>query len=111
MWETAWESRSLPGVSRRARVEKSARAFSLPPDTTHRLSWAALQQISELLPIEGIDYVGLPPSEVQRVTVFSAGLVVGAQHQEAGRALIRFLVSPEVAPVIIKSGLEPATSP
>ena len=37
----------------------------------------AFQQISELLPVAGIDYVGPLPREAQRVTVFSAGIVVG----------------------------------
>jgi molybdate transport system substrate-binding protein len=46
------------------------------------------QQVSELLPIAGIDYVGPLPAEVQRVTVFSAGIAVGAKSPEAARALI-----------------------
>ena len=69
------------------------------------------QQISELLPIEGINYVGPLPPEVQRVTVFSAGVAVGARDPGAARALIQFLSSPTVAPAIRKSGLEPVTSP
>ena len=65
------------------------------------------QQISELLPVAGIDYVGPLPREVQRVTVFSAGVAVGAKRPDAARALIKFLASPGVAPVIKKTGLEP----
>jgi molybdate transport system substrate-binding protein len=65
------------------------------------------QQISELLPVPGIDYVGPLPPEVQRVTVFSAGVVVGAENPEAARALIRFLASPAAIPTIEKTGLEP----
>ncbi len=67
------------------------------------------QQISELLPIPGIDYVGPLPPEVQKVTVFSAGVVVGAKEPDAARALIKFLASPAAAPAIMKSGLEPVT--
>jgi molybdate transport system substrate-binding protein len=66
------------------------------------------QQVSELLPIAGIDYVGPIPAEVQKVTVFSAGIASAARNPEGGRALIRFLASPEAAPVIAKSGVEPA---
>ena len=51
--------------------------------------------ISELLPITGIDYVGPLPAEAQRITVYFAGVTVGAKNPEAARALIRFLVSPE----------------
>jgi molybdate transport system substrate-binding protein len=65
------------------------------------------QQISELLPIQGIDYVGPLPSDLQRVTVFSAGVVVGAKNFDAANAFIRFLASPEAVPTIAKSGLEP----
>jgi molybdate transport system substrate-binding protein len=65
------------------------------------------QQVSELLPIQGIDYVGPLPPEVQRVTVISAGVAVGAKNSDAARALIRFLVSPDAARAISKSGLEP----
>jgi molybdate transport system substrate-binding protein len=68
------------------------------------------QQISELLPVAGIDYVGPLPPEVQRVTVFSAGVAVGAKQPGAARALIKFLASPGVVPVIKKTGLEPMTS-
>jgi molybdate transport system substrate-binding protein len=68
------------------------------------------QQISELLPVPGIDYVGPLPREVQKVTVFSAGIASGAKHPDAARALIKFLASPDAAPAIQKSGLEPIAS-
>ncbi len=65
------------------------------------------QQVSELLPIEGIDYVGPLPPEVQKITVFSAGVAAGSKGQDAARALIKFLASPSAVPAIIKSGMEP----
>lgn len=69
------------------------------------------QQVSELLPIPGIDYVGPLPAEVQRVTIFSAGVATGARAPDAARALLTFLTSPAVAPAITKSGLEPVPPP
>jgi molybdate transport system substrate-binding protein len=66
------------------------------------------QQISELLPEPGIDYVGPLPPEVQRETVFSAGLVVGAAKPDVAKALIRFLASADAVAAIRKAGLEPA---
>jgi len=66
-----------------------------------------LQQVSELLPIEGIDYIGPLPAEVQRVTVFSAGIATASKQPEVARQLIRYLQSPEAAPTIVKTGLEP----
>jgi molybdate transport system substrate-binding protein len=65
------------------------------------------QQISELLPIAGIEYVGPLPAEVQRVTVFSAGIATKAREPGAARALVKFLASPAAAGAITKSGLEP----
>jgi molybdate transport system substrate-binding protein len=65
------------------------------------------QQISELISVPGVDLVGPLPPEVQKITIFSAGVVTGAKEPEAGRALIRFLASAAAAPVIQKSGLDP----
>jgi molybdate transport system substrate-binding protein len=65
------------------------------------------QQISELKPVEGIDIVGQLPPDVQKITVFSAGIASVSKEPEAGRALIKFLASPAAAPVIVKSGMEP----
>ena len=39
-----------------------------------------VQQISELMPVAGIDIVGPLPEELQRVTVFSAGLMATAKE-------------------------------
>ena len=67
------------------------------------------QQVSELLPIAGVDYVGPLPEAVQQVTVFSAGIATKATEPEAAKALIGFLSSPSARPAISKSGLEPVT--
>nr|WP_084545751.1 substrate-binding domain-containing protein [Cupriavidus malaysiensis] len=66
-----------------------------------------LQQVSEILPVAGAQYVGKIPEAVQKVTTFSAGIPVGAEHPEAGRALIRFLASPEARADIERSGIDP----
>ena len=66
-----------------------------------------LQQLSELLPIPGIDLLGPLPAELQRVTVFSAGIAAGAQAPEAARDLIRFLSSPAAAEAVKATGLDP----
>jgi molybdate transport system substrate-binding protein len=65
------------------------------------------QQLSELLPIEGIDIVGPLPAELQRVTVFSAGLAANAKEPDAAKALIACLAGPAAASAISKSGLDP----
>ena len=69
------------------------------------------QQISELRPISGIEIVGPLPPELQKYTIFSAGVVTGAREPEAGRALIKFLASPAAAAAIERSGMEPIGEP
>ena len=65
------------------------------------------QQVSELLHVEGIDYLGPLPADIQHITVFSAGLHTAATAPDAARALVKFLTAPEAAPIIRKSGMEP----
>jgi molybdate transport system substrate-binding protein len=65
------------------------------------------QQMSELLPVPGIDHVTPLPPEVQKVSVFSAGVAVNTGDSDAAHAIIKFLASPEAAGAITKSGLEP----
>ena len=65
------------------------------------------QQISELLPEPGLDYVGPLPPEVQRVSVFSAGVAARSKHADMARALIKLLASPEAAATVARTGLEP----
>lgn len=64
------------------------------------------QQISELVTVAGIDYVGPLPDEVQRVSTFAAGVAAGARAPAAARELIEFLASPALGPVVEKYGLE-----
>jgi molybdate transport system substrate-binding protein len=70
----------------------------------------AFQQISELLPVEGIEYVGPLPPGAQRETIFSAGIVSDARAPDAARSLVKFFASPAAAPAIRKTGLEPITA-
>jgi molybdate transport system substrate-binding protein len=67
----------------------------------------AFQQMSELRPVKGIEIVGPLPPELQVVTIFSAGIAVGAKDANAARGLIAFLASPAAAGAIEKSGMEP----
>lgn len=66
------------------------------------------QQMSELLPVAGIDVVGPLPPDIQEITIFSAGLHARAPQPAAARALIAWLKAPAAAPVIRKKGMEPA---
>jgi molybdate transport system substrate-binding protein len=66
-----------------------------------------LQQISELKAVAGVDIIGPLPDDLQKVTVFSAGIAAVSKEPEAGKALIKFLASPAAKQTIVDSGLEP----
>jgi molybdate transport system substrate-binding protein len=68
------------------------------------------QQISEILPIGGVDYVGPIPDDVQMITTFSAGITQRAQNISGANSLIEFLSSKEVAETIAATGLIPVVS-
>ena len=65
------------------------------------------QQMSELKPVEGIDIVGPLPDELQKITIFSAGIATVSKEPDAGKALIKFLASPAARAEIVKSGMDP----
>ena len=65
------------------------------------------QQVAELIPVPGVTYVGPIPAELQPGQDFAAAITSNAKEAEGGTALIRFLASPESAPVKTKAGLMP----
>jgi molybdate transport system substrate-binding protein len=66
----------------------------------------AFQQVSELLPIEGADFVGPIPEAVQLISSYSAGIPVNSTQPDRARTLINFLASPAAMPAILKTGME-----
>jgi molybdate transport system substrate-binding protein len=65
------------------------------------------QQVSELIHIPGVTFVGTIPAEVQPTIYFAGALTTTVRQPEAASALIRFLASSEAAPAIKKAGLLP----
>jgi len=65
------------------------------------------QQVSELLPIPGVEFIGELPPEAQKTVLFSAGITNNVSNLNASRDLIAFLASPKAAPTIQKAGLKP----
>jgi molybdate transport system substrate-binding protein len=65
------------------------------------------QQVSELMHVPGITFVGSIPAELQPGFSFAGALTSTARQPEAGSALIRFLGSPDAASAISKAGLTP----
>jgi molybdate transport system substrate-binding protein len=67
----------------------------------------AVQQISELKQVPGVEIVGPIPHALQTPAVFSAGRMTASPRPEAANALLTFLASREAAPALRESGLEP----
>jgi molybdate transport system substrate-binding protein len=96
-------------------AEVNARAVVVPSGfTAERLvsgeAELAVQQISELMVVPGIEVVGPLPPDIQTVATFSAGLLAGSRQLAKAQSLLHFLVSPAIAPALRRAGLEPAAS-
>jgi molybdate transport system substrate-binding protein len=66
------------------------------------------QQLSELIGQPGIEVVGPLPTEVQAVTVFSAGVSAASRNPDGARALVTFLASVETDSAKRSHGMQPA---
>jgi molybdate transport system substrate-binding protein len=92
--------------------EINARAVIIPSGfTAERLASGeadlAVQQISELKQVGGVEVVGAIPHHLQTPAVFSVGRLSASKLTEPADALLKYLASPEVAPVLRAAGLEP----
>jgi molybdate transport system substrate-binding protein len=65
------------------------------------------QQVSELIRVRGVTFVGPIPDEIQPGSSFAGALPNSSREPEAAKALLRFLGSAEAAPVITSAGLAP----
>lgn len=65
------------------------------------------QQVSELIHVSGIQFLGPLPAELQRYTIYSGAAHIQAPQPEAARAFLKVLRQPEVAAAVKKSGMEP----
>jgi molybdate transport system substrate-binding protein len=93
-------------------AEVNARACIVPQGfTAERLVTGeadlAVQQISELKQVDGVDVVGPIPLAMQTPAVFSAGRLAASAKVAQADDLLRFLTSAEAAPALRESGLEP----
>jgi molybdate transport system substrate-binding protein len=93
-------------------TEINARATVIPSGfTAERLLTGeadlAVQQISELKQVAGIEVIGPIPRDLQTPAIFSAGRMAASAKAAQADRLLRFLASLEVVPVLRESGLEP----
>jgi molybdate transport system substrate-binding protein len=90
-------------------ADEMAKKIIVAPITavTSGESEIALQPVSELVHVPGVDFVGPVPEEIQYISVFSAAVVEGSKEPEGSRRLIAFLSSEKTASAIKESGMEP----
>lgn len=65
------------------------------------------QQVSEIIHTPGITYLGPIPTDLQPGFTFAGAVTAQAIQPVAATALIQFLSSPHVTPVLIQAGLLP----
>ena len=92
-------------------AEINARATITAGFTAERLITGeadlAVQQLSELKQVAGVEIVGPIPRGLQTAAVFTAGRMASSAKVAEADGLLKYLASPEVAPVLRESGLEP----
>ena len=65
------------------------------------------QQVSELLHVPGVTFVGPIPAELQPGHGFAGAITTKARQPDAALALLRFLASPAATEALSKNGLMP----
>jgi len=66
----------------------------------------AIQQISEILPVKGVQFVGPLPAEIQNYTTYTAGLSARAAQPAAAKALLDYLAGPQTARILADKGMQ-----
>jgi molybdate transport system substrate-binding protein len=67
----------------------------------------AIQFISEIVAVQGVQLVGPLPEELQDITVVAGAITKNAQNSALAKTFIDFLTSATVAPAIRTRGMEP----
>ena len=65
-----------------------------------------VHQISEIVPVKGVTLVGPLPKDVQKLTVYSAGVAAKSTNAELGRGFIAFLTRPAFKARLAEAGLD-----
>jgi molybdate transport system substrate-binding protein len=91
----------------------NAKATVIPSGLTGELvargeAELAVQQLSELKAVPGLDIVGAVPASLQTPVVFSAAVFAGSANTDLARDFLQMLASVEAAAAYKAAGLEPA---
>jgi molybdate transport system substrate-binding protein len=68
----------------------------------------AVQPVSEILGMPGVEFGGTIPTELQRPSVYAAAIVAGSKDRDTAQRLIAFLSSESATAAIKRSGMEPS---
>ena len=66
-----------------------------------------LQQSNIMAGVPGVDYVGPVPAPLNKACQSNVGLATTSKEPDAARAMIRFMISPDAAPLLRKTGAAP----
>jgi molybdate transport system substrate-binding protein len=67
-----------------------------------------IQQTNIMVGVAGTDYVGPLPGALNKPCPSSVALLRASKEQDAARAMITFMISPQAAPLLRKTHVEPA---
>jgi molybdate transport system substrate-binding protein len=65
-----------------------------------------VHQISEILPVKGVTLVGPLPKDIQKVTVYAAGVASKSTSTELARGFIAFITRPTSKAKLAEAGLD-----
>jgi molybdate transport system substrate-binding protein len=65
-----------------------------------------VHQISEIIPVKGVTLVGPLPKDLQKVTVYAAGVTVASTSKPEAKAFVTFLARPDFKPKLAAAGLD-----
>jgi len=66
-----------------------------------------LQQINVIIPVEGADYIGPLPKELQDTVQFAAAVLTVSKQKELAKAFLNFIASADAGPLLRRSAMEP----
>ena len=95
------------GIADRIKVRVTERGSQSAAMVANGEADIAVQPVSELISVPGIQYAGRLADELQLIQMFSAAIVKGSQEADAAKRLIQFLASDRAAEAIRKNGMEP----
>ena len=95
------------GVADKIKVKVMARGSQSAALVANGEADIAVQPTSELMQVQGLDYVGEIPASLQLIQMFGAAVVAGSKEADAGKKLIAFLTSGRAAAAIRANGMEP----